>query len=76
MKTTMKFDELIQWIGTVFILAMYVISNYFKGLDDLRNGVALLGALCFFIWAYRAANRQQMIINGVAIALCLGGLLG
>lgn len=71
----MKFDELIQWVGTVFILAMYVVSNYFKGFDDLRNGVALLGAVCFFTWAYRVANRQQMIINGVAIALCLGGLL-
>lgn len=71
----MKFNELIQWVGTVFILAMYVVSNYFKGLDDLRNSVALLGGICFFIWAYRVSNRQQMIINGVAMALCLGGLL-
>lgn len=69
-------DETIQWIGTAFILAMYVISNFFKGYDDLRNGVALVGALCFFVWAWRVANRQQMIVNGVAIALCLVGLWG
>jgi len=71
----MKFNDAIQWIGTTFILAMYVVSNFFKGQDDLRNGVALLGAMCFFAWAYRVANMQQMIINGVAIALCILGLL-
>jgi hypothetical protein len=68
-------DETIQWVGTVFILTMYVISNFFKGYDDLRNAVALCGAICFFAWAYRVANKQQMIINGVAITLCVLGLV-
>jgi len=70
-----KTNETIQWLGTAFILAMYVISNFFPGYDDLRNSVALLGALCFFAWSYRVANKQQMIINGVAIVLCVVGLL-
>ena len=70
-----KTNELIQWLGTAFILAMYVISNFFPGYDDLRNSVALVGALCFFAWSYRVANKQQMIINGVAIVLCVVGLL-
>lgn len=69
-----KTNELIQWLGTAFILAMYVISNFFPGYDNLRNSVALVGALCFFAWSYRVANRQQMIINGVAIVLCCVGL--
>jgi hypothetical protein len=69
-------DEVIQWVGTAFILVMYVISNFYKGAeyDDLRNAVALGGAICFFAWAYRVANKQQMIINGVAITLCVIGL--
>jgi len=70
-----KTNETIQWLGTAFILAMYVISNFFPGYDDLRNSVALLGAACFFAWSYRVANKQQMIINGVAIVLCVVGLL-
>jgi hypothetical protein len=70
-----KANEIIQWVGTAFILTMYVISNFFKGYDDLRNVVALCGAVCFFAWAYRVANKQQMIINGTAIALCLVGLI-
>jgi hypothetical protein len=70
-----KTNEIIQWVGTAFILAMYVISNFFPGYDDLRNSVALAGGLCFFAWSYRVANRPQMIINGVAIVLCVVGLL-
>lgn len=70
-----KANETIQWIGTAFILAMYVISNFFPGYDDLRNSIALAGAICFFTWSLRVKNTQQMIINGVAIALCVVGLL-
>ena len=70
-----KTNETIQWLGTAFILAMYVISNFFPGYDNLRNSVALVGAACFFTWSYRVANKQQMIINGVAIVLCVVGLL-
>jgi hypothetical protein len=74
--TKEKVNDIIQWVGTAFILVMYVISNFFKGTDydNLRNGVALIGAICFFAWAYRVANKQQMIINGTAMAVCLIGL--
>ena len=86
-------DEVIQWVGTGFILVMYALMNFFPefrvytivtglggavcffpGYDNLRNAVALVGALCFFTWSYRVANKQQMIINGVAITLCVVGL--
>ena len=70
-----KTNELIQWTGTAFILGMYVISNFFPGYDNLRNAVALVGAACFFTWSYRVMNKPQMIINGVAIVLCVVGLL-
>ena len=70
-----KTNELIQWTGTAFILGMYVISNFFPGYDNLRNAVALVGGVCFFTWSYRVANKPQMIINGVAIVLCVVGLL-
>ena len=70
-----KTNELIQWAGTAFILVMYVISNFFPGYDNLRNAVALVGGLCFFTWSYRVVNKPQMIINGVAIVLCVVGLL-
>lgn len=71
----MKLNDGLQWVGTFFILAMYIISNFFKGEDDLRNSVALVGAICFFAWGYRVANKPQMLVNLVAIAACMGGLV-
>jgi hypothetical protein len=70
----MKTNDVLQWTGTAFILAMYVVSNFFKGEDDLRNSLALLGGLCYATWAYRVANKPQMLVNIVAITLCVLGL--
>ena len=69
-----RIDETLQWTGTVCILAMYVVSNFFKGEDDLRNCLGLLGGLCYAAWSYRVANKPQLIVNVVAIVLCIGGL--
>jgi type IV secretory pathway TrbL component len=66
-------NEIIQWVGTFFILAMYVLMNFFR---DLRLDpiAGLLGGLCYALWAYRAANKPQMLINVVAITVCVVGL--
>ena len=66
-------NEIIQWTGTFFILSMYVLMNFFRelGLDPLCG---LLGGLCYALWAYRVANKPQMIVNVVAIAVCVTGL--
>ena len=66
-------NEIIQWVGTFFILAMYVLMNFFRdlGLDPVCG---LIGGLCYAVWAYRAANKPQMLINIVAIAVCVMGL--
>ena len=69
-----KTDEVIQWAGTVFILAMYALMNFFPESRPWNIITGLGGAACFFTWSYRVANRQQMIVNGVAIALCCLGL--
>lgn len=68
-------NELIQWAGTGFILVMYGLMNFFPQLHPWNIVAGLGGAVCFFAWAYRVANRQQMIINGVAIVLCVVGLI-
>lgn len=70
-----KANELIQWTGTVFILAMYVIMSYFPELHPYNILMGLLGGVCYFTWTVRVRNYPQMLINAVAIALCLGGLI-
>jgi hypothetical protein len=66
-------DEVLQWAGTACILAMYVLMNFFRelGLDPLFG---LLGGLCYAAWAYRVANKPQMIVNVVAMTVCTLGL--
>ena len=70
----MKLNETIQWVGTAFILVMYALMNFFPEYYPYNIWAGLGGAFCFFAWAYRVANTQQMIINGTAIALCVLGL--
>lgn len=69
-----KLNEIIQWTGTFFILAMYVLMNFFRelGLDPVCG---LLGGLCYALWAYRVANKPQMLVNVVAITVCVVGLV-
>ena len=70
----MKTNDVIQWLGTAFILVMYVIMSYFPQLHPWNVLMGLLGGLCYFIWTVRVKNYPQMVINAVAITLCLGGL--
>jgi len=69
-----KTNEIIQWAGTGFILAMYVIMSYFPQLHPWNIVFGLLGGVCFFVWTVRVKNYPQMVINAVAVTLCLGGL--
>lgn len=68
-------NEIIQWLGTAFILTMYALMNFRPDLYPLNVVMGLGGGVCFFLWAYRVGNRQQMIINAVAIVLCVIGLI-
>lgn len=70
-----KLNDAIQWTGTVFILTMYVIMSYFPELHPWNILMGLLGGVCYFAWTVRVKNYPQMLINAVAIVLCLGGLV-
>lgn len=69
-----KINEVLQWAGTVCLLTMYTIMSYFPEQHPLNIVAGLLGGLCYFTWTLRVANKPQMIVNGVAIAVCIGGL--
>ena len=52
---------------------MYALMNFFPEFRVYTIVTGLGGAVCFFAWAYRVANKQQMIIveHSRARALCL-----
>jgi len=70
----MKANELIQWMGTAFVLSMYAVMNLAPEHTVYIQLFGLLGAASFFVWTIRVNNRPQMLINVVAIALCVTGL--
>jgi O-antigen/teichoic acid export membrane protein len=70
-----KLNELIQWVGTAFVLAMYALMNLAPELAPWNLVAGLLGSICYFVWTIRVKNRPQLIINIVAMTLCILGLV-
>jgi O-antigen/teichoic acid export membrane protein len=70
-----KTNELIQWTGTVFVLIMYALMNLAPHLAPWNLVAGLLGSVCYFVWTIRVKNRPQLIINIVAMTLCILGLI-
>lgn len=71
----MKTNELIQWVGTAFVLAMYVLMNLFPELTPWNLVAGLGGSIAYFVWTVRVRNYPQMVINCVAMTLCVAGLV-
>ena len=70
-------NEVLQWIGALFIIAMHVLNSAQEYGFDVRPWnivAAALGTVCFMAWSYRESNRPQLIVNIVAMAVCLIGL--
>lgn len=69
-----KTNELIQWVGTAFVLVMYYLMNIRPDLAPYNLVAGLCGSVAYFIWTVRVRNYPQMLINITAIALCILGL--
>jgi hypothetical protein len=72
--TIQQIDNLLQWTGTVCLLAMYVLMSFFPHLHPWNIVAGVLGGACYLAWTVRVANKPQMLVNGVAIAIGLAGL--
>jgi hypothetical protein len=70
----MKINDILQWTGTVSLLTMYTLMSFFPHLHPWNIVAGLLGGACYLAWTVRVANKPQMIVNGVAIAIGLAGL--
>ncbi len=70
-----KTNDVIQWTGTLFVLVMYLVMNVFPEHILFIQLFGLLGAITYFTWTVRVKNYPQMMINIVAMTLCVVGLL-
>jgi hypothetical protein len=70
----MKINDILQWTGTVSLLTMYTLMSFYPHLHPWNIVAGLLGGACYLAWTVRVANKPQMIVNGVAIAIGTAGL--
>ena len=68
-------NQMLQWTGTVCLLGMYVIMNFFRELHPLDTALGLAGGLCYLTWSIRVANRPQILVNLAGVSVCVAGLL-
>ncbi len=67
-------NNVLQWAGTFFLLVMYMLMSFAPHLHPWNIAAGLMGGLCYLAWTIRVANKPQMIVNGVAIAIGAAGL--
>ena len=72
--TRTEIDNTLQWAGTACLLTMYVLMSFFPHLHPWNIVAGLGGGVCYLARTIRVANKPQMIVNGVAIAIGLAGL--
>lgn len=67
-------NDALQWTGTACLLTMYVLMSFYPHLHPWNIVAGVGGGACYLTWTIRVANKPQMIVNAVAIAIGLAGL--
>jgi hypothetical protein len=70
------FDEVLQWVGAVAIIAGHVLNAVGPKVYPWNILAFTIGTIAFLIWTIRVANKPQMVVNLVALALGIVGLIG
>lgn len=70
----MKTNEVLQWVGAVFIIAGHTLNSIGPSAYPWNIVAFFLGTCAFLAWTVRVANKPQMAVNVVALALGLVGL--
>jgi hypothetical protein len=68
-------NTVLQWLGTLALIAMYVVMSYFPELHPLNIALGLAGGSFYFLWSLRVKNRPQQLVNAAGILVCVGGLI-
>jgi len=68
-------NNALQWAGTACFITMYTIMSFFAELHPWNIVMGCAGGTLFLIWSYRVANKPQMIVNAVGVAVCVAGLI-
>ena len=68
-------NETLQWVGAVFIIAGHSLNAVGPAAYPYNILAFFLGTVFFLVWTFRVANKPQMLVNLVAIAISTMGLV-
>jgi energy-converting hydrogenase Eha subunit E len=68
-------NDIIQWIGAVFIIIGHICNAIGPDTYPYNIVAFTIGTVMFLTWAIRMRNNPQMVVNIVAIVTCLIGLV-
>ncbi len=70
-----NFNEILQWAGAVFIIAGHSLNAVGPSVYPYNLLAFFVGTVFFLWWTLRVANKPQMLVNIVAIAISATGLV-
>ena len=71
----LEINEILQWTGAVFIIAGHSLNAVGPAAYPYNILAFFLGTILFMVWSIRVANKPQLLVNIVALAIGLTGLV-
>lgn len=71
----LEINEILQWSGAVFIIAGHSLNAVGPSAYPYNILAFFVGTVLFMAWSIRVANRPQLMVNIVALAIGLTGLV-
>ena len=75
MARKMDTNEIIQWIGSVFIIAGHTLNAAGPEVYPYNLIAFFIGTVMFLAWSIRVTNRPQMLVNIIALFIGLTGMV-
>lgn len=71
----LEINEVLQWTGAVFIIAGHSLNAVGPAAYPYNILAFFVGTVLFMAWSIRVANKPQLLVNIVALAIGLTGLV-
>ena len=71
----LEINEILQWTGAVFIIAGHSLNAVGPAAYPYNILAFFIGTILFMAWSIRVANKPQLLVNIVALAIGLTGLV-
>ena len=71
----LEINDILQWTGAVFIIAGHSLNAVGPAVYPYNILAFFVGTILFMAWSIRVANKPQLLVNIVAPAIGLTGLV-